>query len=126
MTGSGLGNFGLGGMGIYGQQEWQKKSQEDELARRIQQTRWQLGPQAQVDPMLQAKAQFEAARGMYGESGGTASAFGSSMMNYMEGAVARGMMQKYPQGPAAGEQGQQDWWNKAQSFRFPDTGGKRY
>lgn len=29
MTGSGLGNFGLGNVGIYGQQEWQRKARDE-------------------------------------------------------------------------------------------------
>jgi hypothetical protein len=115
-----LSGFGLGNQSIYGQQAWQRKAQEDEFRRRLA---LQMNI-AGSNPMLQARALYSTALGMNQESGGSATAFGVSMPNYMREAVGIGMLQKYPMGPFAGQEGAQDWYNKMQTFRFPSTFSK--
>jgi hypothetical protein len=57
MTGSGLGNFGIGGMGIMGQQDWQKRAREEAFgnlySRGLQMAG---GSQMAADPMQQFRA----------------------------------------------------------------------
>lgn len=119
MTGSGLGNFGLGNVGIYGQQGWQREAQNERFKNLYAQSLYKMGTAAPQDPMARAKAQYEAAKTMQQQSGGSAIIGGSSPNNIMLGNVQSAMMMRYPQGPAAGEEGAQDWWNKMQTFRFP-------
>jgi hypothetical protein len=124
MTGGGLGNSGIGNLGIYGQQSWQREAQDKEFREGIYKRMQQMGPVGQL-PMSRLKAQYETAGQMGRESGGSALAGGATMYNYQIGALDAGLRLR-GQAPAAGQEGAQDWWNKMQTFRFPDTGGMRY
>jgi hypothetical protein len=91
MNGSGLGNFGLGNMGIFGQQQWQKDAREKAFRTSYQQNLQMLGPQAMFDPMLQARARFGAASAMAGASryGASGSIGGTSPRNIMRDAYGQ-------------------------------------
>ena len=117
--------FGLGNLGIYGQQGWQREAQDKAFQEGMFKRLQSMGPSAMQDPMMRLRAQYETAGQMEQESGGSALAGGATMYNYQMGALDAGLRLR-GQAPAAGEEGAQDWWNKMQTFRFPDTGGMRY
>jgi sugar/nucleoside kinase (ribokinase family) len=103
--------FGMGNLGIYGQQSWQREAQERDFKERLQRNLQNIGGSS---PMSGFQAQYQTALGTPQESivGGT-TPFNLAVGARMGGATsAFGMM---PQD----QQGQSEWWNKFQSFQFP-------
>jgi len=113
MTGSGLGNFEIGGIGIMGQQDWQKRAR-DEAFGNLYSRGLQMagGSQMAADPMQQFRA------------GAYATSFFPQGATFTGGSTAGGGMlgmfagQRVP-AELGGQMQQGNWWNQNQMFRFP-------
>jgi hypothetical protein len=110
MTGSGLGNFGLGNVGIYGQQPWQ-----EEARRRVYTESFGRGLSMQGASMGSASPMQKLAAQNYASSFLPRSAtIGGGMLsgNFMPSA---GM--NVPKGVGGGAA--EPWWKQNQTFSFP-------
>ena len=113
MTGSGLGNFGMGGMGIMGQQDWQKRARDKAFgnlySRGLQMAG---GSQMAADPMQQFRA------GAYATSFFPKGATLTGGSTVGGGMLAPFAGQRVP-AELGGKMQQGNWWNQNQMFRFP-------
>lgn len=124
MTGSGLGNFGLGNIGMFGQQQWQKDAREEAFRRGYQSNLQRLGPQSSADPVLQAMARFQSASAIeQGASrlGASGSIAGTSPRDIMIGAYNQAMAIGGPNAPDPRQANnfENPWYMGIPSLQFP-------
>jgi hypothetical protein len=113
MTASGLGNFRTGGIGIMGQQDWQRQAR-DEAFKNL----YGRGLQMQTSSTMDANPMQRFRAGAY------ATSFFPQGATFTGGSTAGGGMlgmfagQRVPV-ELGGQMKQGNWWNQNQMFRFP-------
>jgi len=117
MTGSGMGNFGLGNVGIFGQQEWQRQAR-DEAFRNLYSRGLQM---AGGNPMGASPAQQFGA-GAYASSffpQGSTFTGGSTGVGGMFAPFTGMNISREQGGRMASGQQPTNWWNQYSAFKFP-------